>query len=268
MSSRSDHRRRDRSWERDDKDRDRGGHSRSGRGGGGDRYRDDRPKRSSRSRSPGRRDYREGNRDRQRGGGRGGGGDRRDRDRDYKPHRDDDRRDRDRDRREREDDRYPRDRDDRRDSHRRDDRDTPARDERKPRENESSDKPPPAAAGSSSRIESTTQGSASTPRPNLDPDAPDHAEDGEAMDETNDEEAAMMAMMGVSGFGTTKGKHVTGNQEGSVNIKKVRTWRQYMNRRGGFNRRVNYYLQVYLIFIPCDQQTFGQDQVKGRRVSS
>lgn len=33
-----------------------------------------------------------------------------------------------------------------------------------------------------------------------------------------------------------QGKHVEGNQEGSVNVKKMRTWRQYMNRRGGFNR--------------------------------
>jgi len=56
------------------------------------------------------------------------------------------------------------------------------------------------------------------------------------MEDVNDEDAAMMAMMGVTGFGTTKGKHVSGNQEGSVNIKKERTWRQYMNRRGGFNR--------------------------------
>lgn len=56
------------------------------------------------------------------------------------------------------------------------------------------------------------------------------------MDDVNDDDAAMMAMMGVTGFGTTKGKQVEGNQEGSVNIKKTRTWRQYMNRRGGFNR--------------------------------
>jgi len=56
------------------------------------------------------------------------------------------------------------------------------------------------------------------------------------MDAVNDDDAAMMSMMGVSGFGSTKGKHVAGNQEGSVNVKKMRTWRQYMNRRGGFNR--------------------------------
>jgi len=56
------------------------------------------------------------------------------------------------------------------------------------------------------------------------------------MDAMGGEEADMMAMMGIAGFGTTKGKPVEGNQEGAVKIKKVRTWRQYMNRRGGFNR--------------------------------
>jgi len=71
-------------------------------------------------------------------------------------------------------------------------------------------------------------------RLNLDPDAPDDPnEEGEEM-EVEDED--MMAMMGLSGFGSTKGKHITGNQEGAVNVKKQRTWRQYMNRRGGFNR--------------------------------
>lgn len=69
------------------------------------------------------------------------------------------------------------------------------------------------------------------------------------MDVANDEDDAMAAMMGLNGFGSTKvaslhfiprmfklmmtsrqGKQVTGNQDGGVNIKKVRTWRQYMNR--------------------------------------
>ncbi|KAI0273550.1 hypothetical protein BC834DRAFT_815946 [Gloeopeniophorella convolvens] len=53
-------------------------------------------------------------------------------------------------------------------------------------------------------------------------------------DDGDDE--AMMAMMGMAGFGSTKGKHVEGNQEGTADVKKIRTWRQYMNRRGGFNR--------------------------------
>lgn len=90
--------------------------------------------------------------------------------------------------------------------------------------------------------------STSNSRPNLDPDAPDEeGEEGEEMDATNDDDAAMMAMMGMSGFGSTKAcikytlascdtdfltqnKQVEGNQEGGVDVKKMRTWRQYMNR--------------------------------------
>jgi len=64
----------------------------------------------------------------------------------------------------------------------------------------------------------------------------DEVEEGEEMDAVNDEDVAVMAMMGLAGFGSTKGKHVEGNQEGTMSIKKMRTWRQYMNRRGGFNR--------------------------------
>jgi len=56
------------------------------------------------------------------------------------------------------------------------------------------------------------------------------------MDVVNEDDAALASIMGLNGFGTTKGKPVEGNQEGGVNVKKVRTWRQYMNRRGGFNR--------------------------------
>ena len=60
MSSRNDHRRRDRSWERSDRDRDRDRYKDRERGGDrdrgrGDRYRDTR--RKSRSRSPRRGDH-------------------------------------------------------------------------------------------------------------------------------------------------------------------------------------------------------------------
>jgi U4/U6.U5 tri-snRNP-associated protein 3 len=77
----------------------------------------------------------------------------------------------------------------------------------------------------------------------------DAAEEGEEMEATNDDDAAMMAMMGMAGFGSTKvrallilsswivglmlylqNKQVEGNQEGGVHVKKIRTWRQYMNR--------------------------------------
>ncbi|KAJ9108234.1 hypothetical protein QFC19_002482 [Naganishia cerealis] len=69
----------------------------------------------------------------------------------------------------------------------------------------------------------------------VNPDGGEEGEDGEG-DEEDDAEAAAMAAMGFGGFGSTKGKHREGNAEGGANIKKERTWRQYMNRRGGFNR--------------------------------
>ncbi|KJA27498.1 hypothetical protein HYPSUDRAFT_35414 [Hypholoma sublateritium FD-334 SS-4] len=239
MSSRPDPRRRDRSWERDDKDRDR--YSRGGdgrRGGDRGRHHRDEPRRrpSSRSRSP-RRD-----RDDRRAS------DRRDRDRDYR--REDDRRpdtrhdqDREREReRERELDRRPDERrraDDTRDSRKKDEKDGIKRDDRHTsgQDSKNGSDPSTVAAGSSSQLDQSKQISSQSPHPNVDPGTPKSLnEDGEAMEEENDDDAAMMAMMGVTGFGSTKGKQVPGNQEGSADVKKARTWRQYMNRRGGFNR--------------------------------
>jgi len=92
-------------------------------------------------------------------------------------------------------------------------------------------------ADASPRPEHPKDSATSSARPNVDPQSPDHIhEDGEAMEDLNDDDAAMMTAMGLDGFGSTKGKHVEGNQEGATDVKKTRTWRQYMNRRGGFNR--------------------------------
>lgn len=52
----------------------------------------------------------------------------------------------------------------------------------------------------------------------------------------DDDMAAMQAMMGFGGFGTTKGKQVAGNNVGAVRKEKKTEYRQYMNRQGGFNR--------------------------------
>ncbi|KAK0197241.1 hypothetical protein F5146DRAFT_1014629 [Armillaria mellea] len=204
MSSRGDYRRRDRSWERDSRDKDR--YSRSDRGG---RRRSPSPRRDQgRSRSPRRdrdrrprNDYRDYGRDRE------------------DTRRDRERGDRDRDHRPRD---APRDRDDakgRGESSKHDD----SRRSDKPKEPAQKDV---VSNDTEARIPRST-------RPNLDPDAPDDIQD-ETIDDPDED--AMMAMMGLGGFGTTKGKHVDGNQEGTANVKKTRTWRQYMNRRGGFNR--------------------------------
>lgn len=218
MSSRYDNRRRDRSrdrggdWDRE-RDRERG------------RYNDPPPRRrGSRSRSP-----RRGDRDRR-------PTDRRD----YG--RDDDRRDRDgRDRRDggRKDDRdRDRDRDGRGDGRRGDREREPHRGGERERETE---RKQPEEQRHPSQAPSAAESSSSHPaaaeKQRIDSEGPvEDGEEGEAMDDTNDDDAAMMAMMGMSGFGTTKGKQVTGNQEGGADVKKIRTWRQYMNRRGGFNR--------------------------------
>ena len=48
--------------------------------------------------------------------------------------------------------------------------------------------------------------------------------------------AAMQAMMGFGGFGTTHQKKVAGNDISAVRKEKKTEYRQYMNRVGGFNR--------------------------------
>ncbi|KAF8232324.1 DUF1777-domain-containing protein [Tricholoma matsutake] len=238
MSSRSDHRRRQRSWERDDRDRDHDRHFRGDRRSGGTRGRhDEGRRRSSRSRSPRNRE-------------RHGGPDRRDHRRDWE----DDRRDRgERDRRDRRDSKDTRRKDDGREHgiHREDRKSTPRKEDttKQLREEDGSHNRPaatPVFSASMSEHNNETDGPGGTPsksqsqpstRPNLDPDASDEGdEEGEEMDVVNHDDAAVMVMMGLTGFGSTKGKQVEGNQEGAVHVKKVRTWRQYMNRRGGFNR--------------------------------
>lgn len=72
-------------------------------------------------------------------------------------------------------------------------------------------------------------------------DAEDDAMDaGEVSDDeepvVEDDMAAMQAMMGFGGFGTTKNKKVAGNNVSGVKKDKKLEYRQYMNRQGGFNR--------------------------------
>jgi U4/U6.U5 tri-snRNP-associated protein 3 len=71
--------------------------------------------------------------------------------------------------------------------------------------------------------------------------------------EEEEEVDPMAAMMGFGGFGTTKvslpsrskpktdiKNKSTGQYEGATaNVHTQRTWRQYMNRRGGFNRALD-----------------------------
>lgn len=62
-------------------------------------------------------------------------------------------------------------------------------------------------------------------------------EGGDDAPPQNAEEAAMMALMGFSSLTSTKGKKVKGNIDPKLEVnKKRRRYRQYMNRKGGFNR--------------------------------
>lgn len=51
------------------------------------------------------------------------------------------------------------------------------------------------------------------------------------------EEIEMLKLMGFSNFDSTKGKHVDGACNAfAINIQQKRKYRQYMNRKGGFNK--------------------------------
>jgi U4/U6.U5 tri-snRNP-associated protein 3 len=199
MSSRNDHRRRDRSWERSDRDRDRDRHRDRDRGGDrdrgrGDRFRDSR--RRSRSRSP-----RRGDNDRRSGAHSffyiyfrsksSPGTERGRRDPRYDDRRDSDRRDRD---------------DRRRDDRHRDDprgRDVPPNPEVKP-------SPGPREESGTHGMSTPSQTLTShkvplVPEPRVQSEGlEDDQEEGESMDVVNPDDEAMMAMMGINGFGTTK----------------------------------------------------------------
>jgi U4/U6.U5 tri-snRNP-associated protein 3 len=61
-------------------------------------------------------------------------------------------------------------------------------------------------------------------------------ENGEEV-EMNEDEMEMMKMMGIpTGYDSTKGKPVPGADVSGVRAVTKRQPRQYMNRRGGFNR--------------------------------
>lgn len=54
------------------------------------------------------------------------------------------------------------------------------------------------------------------------------------------EEQEMMKIMGFCNFDSTQGKEVDGNNVGDVHVILKRKYRQYMNRKGGFNRPLDF----------------------------
>ncbi|NP_001191647.1 RNA binding protein yantar [Aplysia californica] len=77
------------------------------------------------------------------------------------------------------------------------------------------------------------------------PDKQNHVDGRAEIDESkleglDDEQVDMMKLMGFVTFDTTKGKKVDGNDVSAVNLQRKRRYRQYMNRRGGFNRPLDF----------------------------
>ncbi|XP_029016799.1 U4/U6.U5 small nuclear ribonucleoprotein 27 kDa protein [Betta splendens] len=63
----------------------------------------------------------------------------------------------------------------------------------------------------------------------------------EDMQGKTEEEIEMMKLMGFGSFDTTKGKKTTGSVNAyAVNVTMKRKYRQYMNRKGGFNRPLDF----------------------------
>ncbi|XP_076007297.1 U4/U6.U5 small nuclear ribonucleoprotein 27 kDa protein [Genypterus blacodes] len=63
----------------------------------------------------------------------------------------------------------------------------------------------------------------------------------EDMEGKTEEEIEMMKLMGFGSFNTTKGRKTAGSGNAhAVNVTMKRKYRQYMNRKGGFNRPLDF----------------------------
>ncbi|XP_060927456.1 U4/U6.U5 small nuclear ribonucleoprotein 27 kDa protein isoform X1 [Limanda limanda] len=63
----------------------------------------------------------------------------------------------------------------------------------------------------------------------------------EDMEGKTEEEIEMMKQMGFGSFDTTKGKKTDGSVNAyAINVSMKRKYRQYMNRKGGFNRPLDF----------------------------
>jgi U4/U6.U5 tri-snRNP-associated protein 3 len=93
------------------------------------------------------------------------------------------------------------------------------------------DDPPSKKSKSRAAKESKSQA-----RSKMDIDENGEEDDDIVVEDGGEDTAAMQAMLGVSGFGTTKQKKVQGNDVYAVRKEKKTEYRQYMNRVGGFNR--------------------------------
>jgi U4/U6.U5 tri-snRNP-associated protein 3 len=74
-------------------------------------------------------------------------------------------------------------------------------------------------------------------KPKSSSDKPINIIDPNQLEGKTEEEIEMLKIMGFTGFDSSKGKHVEGSSNAhAVSIQEKRKYRQYMNRKGGFNR--------------------------------
>ena len=66
------------------------------------------------------------------------------------------------------------------------------------------------------------------------------ANGGSDLEGKSQDEIDMMKVMGFGNFSTTKNTKVKDNNAGEVHVLVKRKYRQYMNRKGGFNRPLDY----------------------------
>lgn len=75
----------------------------------------------------------------------------------------------------------------------------------------------------------------------------------------SNDEIEMMKLMGFSDFNSTKGKHVNGTDVSAVHLIQKRKYRQYMNRKGGFNRPLDFVawrkLRIFIMANYAQMQT-------------
>ncbi|XP_066570358.1 U4/U6.U5 small nuclear ribonucleoprotein 27 kDa protein [Amia ocellicauda] len=71
--------------------------------------------------------------------------------------------------------------------------------------------------------------------------AKEHEISEEDLQGKTEDEIEMMKLMGFSTFDTTKGRKMDGSVNAfAVNVSQKRKYRQYMNRKGGFNRPLDF----------------------------
>lgn len=80
----------------------------------------------------------------------------------------------------------------------------------------------------------------------------------EDLEGKTEEEIEMMKLMGFASFDSTKGKKVDGSVNAyAINVSQKRKYRQYMNRKGGFNRPLDFIaweLKWFFFPLPCSEE--------------